>query len=166
MNIELIWAQDQNGGIGKNGKLPWHISEDLQNFKEITSGSPIVMGRKTWNSLPFKPLPNRRNIVLSSQLLEDVEVYHSIDDVITILEKDLIEKIFVIGGRSLYDSFYSFASILHLTIIQAKTDGINTFFPIPMNQIIKDFIKIETNILSEKAEYSKWKKIRRKNENN
>ena len=70
MDIELIWAQDQQGGIGKNRKLPWHISEDLQNFKKITSGYPIVMGRKTWESLPFKPLPNRHNIVLSSQLLK------------------------------------------------------------------------------------------------
>ena len=51
MNIHLIWAQDENGGIGKNGKLTWHISEDLQNFKKITSGFPIIMGRKTWESL-------------------------------------------------------------------------------------------------------------------
>ena len=79
MNIELIWAQDQNGGIGKNGTLPWHISEDLQNFKKITSGSPVIMGRKTWESLSFKPLPNRRNIVLSSKLINGVEVYHSIE---------------------------------------------------------------------------------------
>ena len=80
MNIELIWAQDKNGGIGKGGKLPWHISEDLQNFKKITSGFPVVMGRKTWESLPLKPLPKRRNIVLSSQTIKDVEVYNSVDD--------------------------------------------------------------------------------------
>ena len=60
MQIHLIWAQDQNGGIGKNGNLPWHISEDLKNFKKITFGSTIVMGRKTWDSLPIKPLPKRR----------------------------------------------------------------------------------------------------------
>ena len=93
MNIELIWAQDQNGGIGKKGELPWHISEDLQNFKKITSSHPIVMGRKTWDSLPFKPLPNRRNIVLSSQLVENIETYSSTNDCIKILEKDLVETI-------------------------------------------------------------------------
>ena len=156
MNIELIWAQDQNGGIGKNGRLPWHISEDLQNFKKITSGDPIVMGRKTWDSLPFKPLPNRRNIVLSSQLIEDVEVYHTIDNFIAILEKDLIKKIFVIGGRSLYEIFYSKASVLHLTIINEKTDGIDTFFPISINEIKLNFTKIETIELSKTANYTKW----------
>ena len=56
MEIHLIWAQDNNGGIGLNGKLPWHISEDLKNFKKITSNSTIIMGRKTWESLPIKPL--------------------------------------------------------------------------------------------------------------
>ena len=66
MEIHLIWAQDKNGGIGKDGKLPWHISEDLKNFKKITSNHPVIMGRKTWDSLPIKPLPNRRNIILSN----------------------------------------------------------------------------------------------------
>ena len=69
MEIHLIWAQDLNGGIGKDGKLPWHISEDLKNFKKITSNHPVIMGRKTWDSLPIKPLPNRRNIILSNSLL-------------------------------------------------------------------------------------------------
>ena len=65
MNIQLTWAQDKKGGIGKNGKLPWHISEDLKNFKKLTTGHTIIMGRKTWDSLPVKPLPNRKNIILS-----------------------------------------------------------------------------------------------------
>ena len=65
MGIHLIWAQDKNGGIGKDGKLPWHISEDLKNFKSLTLHSTIIMGRKTWESLPIKPLPDRNNIVLS-----------------------------------------------------------------------------------------------------
>ena len=80
MRIQLIWAQDKNGGIGKNGKLPWHISEDLKNFKKITKNHPIIMGRVTWESLPFKPLPRRRNIILSSQAIKGAEVYNSIDD--------------------------------------------------------------------------------------
>ena len=57
MDIHLIWAQDENGGIGKNGKLPWHVSEDLINFKSITSNNPIIMGRKTWDSLPLNLCP-------------------------------------------------------------------------------------------------------------
>ena len=64
MKIHLIWAQDEKGGIGKNGQLPWHIIEDLKNFKLLTKNSTIIMGRKTWDSLPIKPLPERENIVL------------------------------------------------------------------------------------------------------
>ena len=63
MEIHLIWAQDFEGGIGIDGKLPWHISEDLKNFKQLTLDTKIVMGRKTWESLPIKPLPQRKNIV-------------------------------------------------------------------------------------------------------
>ena len=87
MEIHLIWAQDYDGGIGKNGQLPWHIPEDLKNFKKITIDSTIIMGRKTWDSLPFKPLPNRRNIVLSKNTINNVEVYHNIDECINILKK-------------------------------------------------------------------------------
>ncbi len=82
MKIQLIWAQDKNGGIGKNGKLPWHISEDLKNFKKITTKHPIIMGRITWESLPFKPLPNRRNIVLSRSNFTETECFSNIDDCI------------------------------------------------------------------------------------
>ena len=69
MNIQLIWAQDTNAAIGKDGTLPWHYSEDLKNFKKLTINSPIIMGRKTWESLPdgHRPLDDRINIVLTQQ---------------------------------------------------------------------------------------------------
>ena len=67
MDIHIIWAQDRDGGIGAMNKLPWHISEDLKNFKSITLGGVVVMGRKTWESLPIKPLPGRANYVLSTR---------------------------------------------------------------------------------------------------
>ena len=97
MDIHLIWAQDQNGGIGKDGLLPWHVSEDLKNFKKITFNSPIIMGRKTWDSLPIKPLPNRRNIIFSTNLYEGLEIYHSVRECIKVLEKDSIDNVFIIG---------------------------------------------------------------------
>ena len=156
MNIELIWAQDQNGGIGKDGKLPWHISEDLQNFKKITSGSPIIMGRKTWESLPFKPLPNRRNIVLSSNQLNDIEAYYSVEDCVKKLDNDLVDKVFIIGGESIYKAFYSRASVLHLTMFDEVADGIDTFFPISLNSIKERFVEIESTQLSDTANYTKW----------
>ena len=158
MNIQLIWAQDKNGGIGKNGKLPWYISQDLKNFKKITLNSTIIMGRKTWESLPFKPLPNRRNIILSNKDRTDVEVYNNIKDCIQALESDGVENLFAIGGKSVYESFYSKASMLHLTMINIETKGIDTFFPISMNQIEKDFNEVEKKVLDENTIYTKWKR--------
>ena len=156
MNIELIWAQDRNGGIGKDGKLPWKISEDLKNFKKITLNSTIIMGRKTWDSLPFKPLPDRRNIILSSNKRTNVESYSNIGDCLNILKSDGVENLFVIGGRSIYEIFYPNASMLHLTMIDIETGGIDTFFPISMNDIKKDFIKIENTLLAKNVTYTKW----------
>ena len=126
MNIHLVWAQDLSGGIGKSGKLPWHISEDLQNFKKITLNSIIIMGRSTWDSLPFKPLPKRRNIIISSTKIDDVEVYHSINDCIIQLKKEQVESVYVIGGASIYKQFFKFSDFLHITFINSKTSGIDT----------------------------------------
>ena len=91
MKIHLIWAQEHDGGIGKNGRLPWHIPEDLKNFKKITLNSTIVMGRKTWDSLPFKPLPKRKNIVFSRNKIDGIDTYDNIDKCIdtTMLFQDL-----------------------------------------------------------------------------
>ena len=91
MEIHLIWAQDNRGGIGENGNLPWHISEDLKNFKKITSGSTIVMGRKTWESLPIKPLPNRDNIIMSTKNQYAVTTYKSYVECINELSKKNIK---------------------------------------------------------------------------
>ena len=86
----MIWAQDTNNAIGRDGTLPWHFSQDLKNFKKLTTGYTIIMGRKTWDSLPFKPLPSRRNIVISSKNRDDVESYTSIDQCIDALNLSLI----------------------------------------------------------------------------
>ena len=158
ITIDMIWAQDESGGIGKNGKLPWNISEDLQNFKKITLGHPIIMGRKTWESLPFKPLPKRRNIILSSQKVDNIEPYHSIDECLDALNNEGIEKIFVIGGRSIYKSFYPKASGLHSTIISKSVENIDTFFPINFDVINKDFKEVNRIKLSESAIYINWEK--------
>ena len=135
MEIHLIWAQDTNGGIGKDGKLPWHVSEDLKNFKKITSQHPVIMGRKTWDSLPIKPLPNRRNIILSNSIFEDLEVYNDVRLCIKELKQSNIEKVFVIGGTSIYEQFFEYATHLHVTIININTENIDTFFPKDINQI-------------------------------
>ena len=156
MEIHLIWAQDFNGGIGKNGQLPWHVSEDLKNFKKITLDSTIIMGRKTWESLPFKPLPNRRNIVLSNSKISDIEVYHSIDDCIKKLKQQSVSKIFIIGGSSLYEKFFIYATHLHITFINIVSKNLDTFFPIDLDTIKDSFKKKSEKKLSESAQYSYW----------
>ena len=156
MEIHLIWAQDFEGGIGKNGRLPWNISEDLKNFKKLTLNSTIIMGRKTWDSLPFKPLPNRRNVVLSSNNIPDVEVYHNIDACINTLQNESLTKIFIIGGSSIYKLFFNYANYLHITFVDISVNGLDTFFPINLKSINQLFIKQSTTKLSNDANYTLW----------
>lgn len=158
MEVHLIWAQDKNGGIGKNGKLPWHISEDLKNFKRITLNSTIIMGRKTWESLPVKPLPNRDNIILSKTLVLDILTFKTYEDCIDNLSKRNISKVFIIGGRSMYKLFFNKADYLHITNIDLLEEGINEFFPISNNDIISRFQEIDSMKLNEVAEYTLWSK--------
>ena len=156
MEIHLIWAQDFKGGIGKNGQLPWHISEDLKNFKKITLNYPVIMGRKTWDSLPIKPLPNRRNIILSSQPINNIETYNNIENAMKKLVDNSIEKIFVIGGSSVYQQFFDYATHLHITLINLQSKNLDTFFPVSLKTIKKKFIKSSNHKLSDIASYSLW----------
>ena len=158
MKIHLIWAQDHNGGIGKDGNLPWHISEDLQNFKKLTLNSTILMGRNTWESLPVRPLPERRNIVLSSKEVPDVEYYTSVKECIETLDGDGTEKLFVIGGTTVYRNFIHRADELHITHVDEMTKGIDTYFPVTLQKIQTEFEQIEEQALSDNAIYSHWVK--------
>jgi len=157
MNIHLIWAQEKDGGIGINNNLPWHISEDLKNFKKLTLNTSIIMGRKTWESLPFKPLPKRRNVVLSSQLVNDVECYTSVKNCMNSLVDEI--DVFVIGGAQIYKAFYKYAHHLHITIVDEKTTGIDTYFPIPLSEIEEAFTLTESKSLTDNAQYTYWAKI-------
>ena len=156
MEINLIWGQDKNGGIGKNNTLPWHIPEDLKNFKKLTMNSPIIMGRKTWKSLTIKPLPNRRNIVLSSSIIKNVEYYDTIEKCMKKLRNDGVKKIFIIGGAQIYDIFFQYADKLHVTLINENIDGIDIWFPISMSKIKRNFEKKEEINLTKIATYTKW----------
>ena len=160
MKIHLIWAQDKNGGIGYKGQLPWHIPEDLQNFKKLTLNSTILMGRKTWESLPIKPLPKRRNIVLTRKKNLEVESYQSIDECLTKLTNDNTDELFIIGGSTIYNSFIDKAEQLHITLVDEKTKHIDTIFPLNIDQLEKKFEKIKENKLTENVTYSNWYKIK------
>ena len=125
MRLIIIAALSRNRVIGKNGKIPWHISEDLKRFKRITTGHVIMMGRKTFESLG-KPLPNRRNIVVTSRQIAGIETYGTPDEALKALSNE--EKVFVIGGGQLFAQTLDRADELLLTIIPREVDG-DVYFP-------------------------------------
>jgi dihydrofolate reductase len=119
--VRLIWAQARGGVLGSEGVLPWHLPEDLRLFKERTHGSTVVMGRRTWESLPaaVRPLPGRRNVVLSSALAaEGCEVASCVADVL-----EAHEDFWVIGGGAVYAAFLPFATEAVVTEIDADFAG-------------------------------------------
>lgn len=135
--LSIIVATAQNNAIGKDNSLLWHISEDLKRFKEITSGHKILMGRKTFESLPGI-LPNRPHIVLTRDMnfsvdSDKVTVLHNLDEVISNY-KNSDEEIFIIGGGEIYNLLMPYADKLYLTKVK-KDFNADTFFPqIDMNK--------------------------------
>lgn len=128
-NISIIVAIARNYVIGKDNKLLWHIPDDLKRFKKITLGHSIIMGRNTYFSLPIKPLPNRRNIVITDipeEKFDGCEVVNSIEEAI---EKVKFEKeAFVIGGATIYKAFLPLTYKLYLTLIDKDFEG-DVYFP-------------------------------------
>ena len=129
--LSLIAALARHNVIGLNNTLPWHLPEDLKHFREITTGKAVIMGRKTWDSLPprFRPLPGRRNIVLSRDatlILAGAEVVGSLAAALALLGAD--DEAIVIGGAELYRQALPLAERLYLTRIDAEFDG-DAFFP-------------------------------------
>ena len=126
MDLNLIFARARNGVIGKNNSLPWHLPEDLSHFKATTLGQPVIMGRKTWDSLPakFRPLPGRMNIVVTRQTdwqSEGAHVAHSIEAALQACPKDA--QPWVIGGAELYSLAMPLATRVVVTEIDADFDG-------------------------------------------
>jgi len=118
--IGLIWAQAADGVIGRDGGMPWHVPEDLAHFKEITLGSPVVMGRGTWDSLDprYRPLPGRRNIVITRQpewSAEGAERVGSVDEALRVAGAGGPEWIWVIGGGTIFASAIGRADRLEVT---------------------------------------------------
>ena len=134
--LSLIVAVAENGAIGRNNGLLWHISEDLKYFKSTTTGHPVIMGRKTYESIG-RPLPGRRNVVLTRGDMEipsiknpqttSMEIVHSLDEVYSLVQGD--EEFFVMGGGMLYNATFPKADMLYLTKIYAVAEDADTFFP-------------------------------------
>jgi len=124
-----VVAVSRNGVIGRAGGLPWHISSDLKRFKEITIGKPLIMGRKTWESLPKRPLPGRQNIVVTRQKnyqAKGAVVVSDLDSALAAAGK--VEEICVIGGGEIFTKFLAKADRIYLTEVDLEVEG-DTWFP-------------------------------------
>lgn len=127
--INIIVAIANNNAIGKDNDLLWHISEDLKYFKSTTLGCPIIMGRNTWNSLPFKPLPKRENIIISRNKdykVQGATVIHSVEEAIDYAKQ--FDKTFIMGGGMLYEAALHFCDKLYITKVFKDFEA-DTFFP-------------------------------------
>ncbi len=128
MIISIIVAMDRKGVIGLDGDLPWHLSSDLKQFKAITMGKPLIMGRKTHESIG-RPLPGRENIVLTHATnfdAEDCMIVHSLDDAFQAAGD--VDEVMIMGGSGIYDQALARADRLYLTEVHAEVEG-DIFFP-------------------------------------
>lgn len=139
-NLSIIVAVAQNNAIGKDNDLLWHISDDLKRFKALTSGHAVIMGRNTWNSLPRRPLPKRRNIVLTHDTAfcdEGAEVAHTISAVFDAVRDE--DESFIIGGGTIYSQFIPFVQKIYVTHVWQDFDA-DVFFPVIDGSL---FVKVD-----------------------
>ena len=137
--LSLIAAVAENNCIGKSNTLPWYLPEDLKHFKKLTTDKAVLMGRKTWESIPekFRPLPNRVNVVISRQKLTlppGVELYHSVDEALAAHKND---EVFVIGGAEIYRQTIEQADTLYITEVKKIVEG-DAFFPVIDNNVWRE----------------------------
>lgn len=130
IHISLILAMADNGVIGNKGGIPWRLPEDMRRFKTLTLGKPNIMGRKTWESLPKKPLPGRANIIVTRDRnyhAEGATVVATIEEALGRAKAENPEEIMVIGGAEIYRAALPLATRIHLTEVHAAIQGDTTF---------------------------------------
>lgn len=134
MRIAMIWAMSENRVIGRNNKLPWHLPNDLKYFKQLTTGKPVIMGRKTYDSIG-RPLPNRTNIVITRDTgfqAEGIKVVHTLEAAIELAEAECLiggaEEVIIMGGAEIYRLALPVADRLYVTLVHAQVDG-DAWFP-------------------------------------
>jgi dihydrofolate reductase len=131
--IGLVWAEARGGVIGRGGGMPWHVPEDLAHFKEVTLGAPVVMGRRTWESLPprFRPLPGRENIVVTRNAAwaaDGVVRAASVDEALALAADGFDGRVWVIGGAEVFAAVIDRADTLEVTELDVAVEG-DTFAP-------------------------------------
>lgn len=132
MTTTIIAAVAGDRAIGRNGDLIWHLREDLKHFKALTLGHAVVMGRRTWLSLPTGALPGRLNVVVSGNpdfKAEGAEVVQSVEEALRLCRERGEEEIFIIGGATLYQAALDFADAMELTEVEGEWPDADTFFP-------------------------------------
>ena len=130
--ISAIVAVDENWGIGFNGELLEKIPEDMKYFKELTTGNTVAMGRKTWDSLPIKPLPNRGNFIISREtplLMENKAIRMNLDMIKDTMEANKDENYFIIGGGQIYKELLPLCDRVYVTKIFKSHENVDTYFP-------------------------------------
>ncbi|MCA8884467.1 MAG: dihydrofolate reductase [Rhodobacteraceae bacterium] len=127
--LTLIVARARNGAIGRNNTIPWHAPEDLAFFQRETTGGAIIMGRNTWDSLPFKPLKNRLNLVVSSRPGCDAQVFGDLDAALGEAQAQGYRRVYGIGGARVYADLLPRADRLLITEVDLDVPDADTFFP-------------------------------------
>ena len=139
--IAAIVAVDANWGIGFDGELLERIPEDMKHFRELTMDTIVVMGRKTWDSLPKKPLPNRINVIISRSMMNNnpywdvvkrLTLCMSMDYVIKYMEN--MDKVFIIGGGSIYEQLLPYCDRVYVTKIHKAYENVDTYFPVNLDE--------------------------------
>ena len=121
--VGLIWAQAENGVIGAGGALPWSLPDDLARFKRVTLGSTVVMGRRTWDSLPRKPLPGRPNVVVTRSPAFHAAGAATAASLPDALSRSVTDRVVCIGGTELFGHAHPFAAVLEMTLVHAMLEG-------------------------------------------
>lgn len=151
--ISFIVAMDENRVIGKNNQLPWHLPEDLKFFKRVTMGHPIIMGRKTYESIG-RPLPGRENIIITRNELyqsDKCTVLYSVDELLQYCRQNTNEEYFVIGGAEIFKQLIAHVDRLYITFIHEQFEG-DTFFP-PIDMSEWELISKEQGLRDENNPY-------------
>jgi dihydrofolate reductase len=151
--IAFLWAQDENGIIGNQGTLPWSLPNDLKYFKKMTQENAIVMGRKTFEGMGRRALPNRINIILTTDenyQADGVKIMHSADEVMS-FAKQYEKDTFITGGTAVFEAFIPFADVLYKTVIHAEFEG-DTKIPI-INWDEWKLIQSEAGLMDERNKY-------------
>lgn len=126
MKIRIVAAVAENGVIGRDGAMPWRLASDMRRFRAVTMGKPVVMGRRTWESLPLRPLDGRRNIIVTRDRdyrAEGADVAHSLDEALAIAQGSGAAEACVIGGAQIYAAALPRADMLDLTHVLAPVEG-------------------------------------------